>query len=180
MSARIVSRETPSQDVPSFDHRVTQCKSAVMVSLGKSRNDFQSQRRKTRVPSSIVNSQRSSATCGVGPADRTGKSVVRYCPGGSFAFSALRRPEKPLETISSRTSPYRVKYRAVRSEPTLPLEGSSEMVCTSKISSARIDEGSTTITKRRTESRPLKQALFSGESRQGDALRPWPRSSVTI
>ena len=33
-------------------------------------------------------------------ADKTGKSVVRYCPGGSFAPAGLRRPEKPRETIS--------------------------------------------------------------------------------
>lgn len=36
--------------------------------------------------------------CGVGPADRTGKSVVRYCPGGSFAPADVRRPENPRET----------------------------------------------------------------------------------
>jgi hypothetical protein len=35
--------------------------------------------------------------CGVGPADSTGKSVVRYCPGGSFASAGVRRPEKPRE-----------------------------------------------------------------------------------
>src|SRR5258708_37229397 len=99
MCERIVTGETACQDVPSFDHRVTQCKSAVMVSVGKSRNDFQSHFRRTLVPSSITNSQRSSATCGVGPADRTGKSVVRYCPGGSFASAELRRPVKPRETI---------------------------------------------------------------------------------
>src|SRR4051795_1678694 len=102
----MASRETPSHDVPSFDHRVTQCKSTVKVSVGKSRNDFQSHRRNMLVPSSILNSQRSSGTCGVGPADNTGKSVVRYCPGGSFASAALRRPEKPREMIPICTSPY--------------------------------------------------------------------------
>src|SRR3954466_11653042 len=113
MSASIVSRETPCQDVPSFDHRVTQCRSTVKVSVGKSRNDFQSHLRRTVVPSSITNSQRSSDTCGVGPADKTGKSVVRYCPGGSFTSAALRRPEKPREVIAIHTSPYRVKSRSV-------------------------------------------------------------------
>jgi hypothetical protein len=39
------------------------------------------------------------------PADKTGKSVVRYCPGGSFASAALRRPEKPREIIPIYTSP---------------------------------------------------------------------------
>src|SRR3954452_24263157 len=105
----MASRETPSQDVPSFDHRVTQCRSTVKVSVGKSRNDFQSQLCRTFVPSSITNSQRLSDTCGVGPADKTGKSEVRYCPGGSFTSAALRRPEKPRETIPIYTSPYLVK-----------------------------------------------------------------------
>src|ERR1700757_4666903 len=100
MSASRVSRETPSQDVPSFDHRVTQRKSTVTVSLGRLRNDFQSHRCKTFLPSSILNSHWSSGTCGVGPADKTGKSVVRYCPGGSFTSPALRRPEKPREIVA--------------------------------------------------------------------------------
>src|SRR5213080_5048685 len=108
-SASMVSTKTPSQDVPSFDHRVTQCRSTVKVSVGKSRNDFQSHRRRTFVPSSITNSHWSSGTCGVGPADKTGKSVVRYCPGGSFASVALRRPEKPREIIPIYTSPYLIK-----------------------------------------------------------------------
>jgi hypothetical protein len=85
--------------VPSFDHRVTQWRSTVTVSLGSSRNDFQSHRRKTLAPSLIANSHLSSGTCGVGPADKTGKSVVRYCPGGSFTSAALRRPEKPREIV---------------------------------------------------------------------------------
>src|SRR5215469_12633063 len=105
MSANIVSRDTPSQDVPSFDQRVTQCRSTVMLSVGKLRNDFQSHRRKTLEPSSITNSQRSSGTCGVGPADKTGKSVVRYCPGGSLTSIGVRRPEKPLEMILMRLPP---------------------------------------------------------------------------
>src|ERR1043166_9306123 len=96
----MVSTETPSQDVPSFDHRVTQCRSTVKVSVGKSRNDFQFHLRRTFVPSSITNSQRSSDTCGVGPADKTGKSLVRNCPGGSFTSAALRGPERPREMIS--------------------------------------------------------------------------------
>jgi hypothetical protein len=32
--------------------------------------------------------------------DKTGKSVVTYCPGGSFGFAAARRPEKPREMIA--------------------------------------------------------------------------------
>src|SRR6266852_914223 len=99
MSANMVSRETPSQWVPSFDHRVTQCKSTVKVSADRSRNDLQFHRRKTSFPSVIVNSHFSSGTCGVGPADKTGKSVVRCCPGGSFTSPALRRPEKPREIV---------------------------------------------------------------------------------
>src|SRR5262249_43210347 len=71
----------------------------VKVMLGKSRKDFQSHRRKISAPSLIVNSQRSSGICGVGPADRTGKSVVRYCPGGSFLFAVVRRPINPRAMV---------------------------------------------------------------------------------
>src|SRR6476660_2194309 len=97
-SERSVSRETPSQLVPSLDHRVTQCRSTVGDSVGSSRNDFQSHLRSSAFFSSrIVNSQRSSGMCGVGPADNTGKSVVRYCPGGRLAVAAFPRPENPRE-----------------------------------------------------------------------------------
>src|ERR1043166_5957129 len=123
----MVSRETPSHDVPSFDHRVTQCRSTWKVSAGKSRNDFQSHLRRTFVPSSITNSQRSSDTCGVGPADKTGKSVVRYCPDGSFASVALRRPEKPREMIS-----IYIYIPTVLSKSELPNDRSNEIVCPSK------------------------------------------------
>src|SRR5215831_16045610 len=112
MPANIVSRETPSQTVPSFDHRVTQCMSTVMVSAGNSRNDFQFHRRKTSVPSSIVNSHLSRGTRGVGPADRTGKSVVRYWPGSSFASDALRRPEKPREMVPMQTDSFVQRSRS--------------------------------------------------------------------
>src|SRR3954447_18131087 len=100
MAANRVSRETPSQLVPSFDHRVTQCKSTVKVSAARSRNAFQFHRSKTSFPSVIVNSHCSSGTFAVGPADKTGKSVVRYCPGGSFTSAVLRRPEKPRDVIA--------------------------------------------------------------------------------
>src|SRR5438552_16888465 len=113
----MVSRETPSQNVPSFDHRVTQCRSTGKVSVGKSRNDFQSYRRITFVPSSITNSHWSSGMCGVGPADKTGKSVVRYCPGGSLASAELRRPKTPREIILIYSSPYLIKVLDSFSNP---------------------------------------------------------------
>src|SRR5580692_4505916 len=106
MSASRVSRGTPSQDVPSFDHRVTQCKSTVTVSRGRLRNDFQSHRCNTFLPSSITNSHFSSGTCGVGPADKTGKSAARYCPGGSLTSVGVRRPEKPREMMPMCIPPY--------------------------------------------------------------------------
>ena len=47
---------------------------------------------------SIENVQASRCTRGVGPAERTGKSRVRYCPGGSREGStSARRPMKPRE-----------------------------------------------------------------------------------
>jgi hypothetical protein len=36
----------------------------------------------------------------VGPADKTGKSVVRYWPGGSFTSAGVRRPVKPREVMA--------------------------------------------------------------------------------
>src|SRR5262245_27054553 len=47
-----------------------------------------------RGPTCSVKRQSSSATCGVGPADRTGKSVVTNCPGGHSpgCTRALSRP----------------------------------------------------------------------------------------
>jgi len=102
--------------VPSFDHRVTQCRSTVTFSVGSSRNDFQFHRRKTFDPSSIVNSHFSSAMCGVGPAERTGKSVVRYCPGGSFASVTARLPKKPREMVPIRTSPVRESANWLKSQ----------------------------------------------------------------
>lgn len=103
--ARSVSSDTPSQVVPNLDQRVTQCRSTVTVSVGNSRKDFQSHRCKTLLPSSIANFQRSSEMRGVGPADKTGKSVVRYWPGGNFASADVRRPENPRETIAIGISP---------------------------------------------------------------------------
>src|SRR5215469_1554584 len=100
MPSRSESSETPSQVVPSFDQRVTQCRSTLKAWRGKLRNAFESHRLSGLFSSRIVNSQWSSGTCGVGPADKTGKSVVRYCPGGSFAVCFPRFPKKPRDTIS--------------------------------------------------------------------------------
>src|SRR5215475_929828 len=50
-------------------------------------------------PSSRAKFQFSSLICGVGPAERTGKSVVTYCPGGTRFFSTCcsRLDLKPRE-----------------------------------------------------------------------------------
>src|SRR5262245_23268065 len=90
--------------------------STVMVSAGNSRNDFQFHRPRTSVPSSIVNSHLSRGTRGVGPADRTGKSDVRYWPGGSFASDALRRPEKPREMAPMQTNSFVQRVQRPRSD----------------------------------------------------------------
>src|SRR4029077_13077359 len=83
----------------SFDHLVTQWISVVMASVGSSRNSFQFHCRMAFFPSSIVNSHCSSGTGAVGPAERTGKSSVRYCPGGSLTSAAPRRPTKPRDSV---------------------------------------------------------------------------------
>src|SRR5258706_10327144 len=102
--SRSVSTETPCQTVSSFDHFVTQWMSRVISSLGRARNSSQFHRRGSSKSPTIEKSHSSSDVCGVGPAERTGKSRVTYWPGGTrpvFAYS-LRRPRNPRETIDIR------------------------------------------------------------------------------
>src|ERR671933_2829724 len=90
----------PSQTVSSFDHFVTQWMSRVTVSLGRARNCFHVQLTGSEPPR-IENVHSSSGVCGVGPAERTGKSSVRYCPGGTRSEGpSRRRPLNPRETIT--------------------------------------------------------------------------------
>src|SRR5581483_12429883 len=92
------STETPSHAVSSLDQRVTQWMSVVSFSDGRARNSSQVQLFGWRPPST-ENVHRDSAVLGVGPADRTGKSRVRYWPGGiRSAGAAARLRWKPRET----------------------------------------------------------------------------------
>ena len=50
------------------------------------------------------------------PAERTGKSVVRYCPGGSFTSATVRLPKKPRETVPIRTPPMRERPNWLKSQ----------------------------------------------------------------
>src|SRR5262245_13861072 len=109
MPSRSVSIATPSQVVSSFVHFVTQLMSTSTSSLGSARNSSQDHRVSSCPASvSIVKDQSDSGVCGVGPADSTGKSSVRYCPGGTRASSRslARLPWNPLDTyaISDRPS----------------------------------------------------------------------------
>src|SRR4029079_593325 len=69
-------------------------------SLGRARNSSQVQLRGSSHSPRIEKSHSSTAVCGVGPAERTGKSAVTYWPGGRRAgsTSAGRRPRNPRET----------------------------------------------------------------------------------
>src|SRR6516225_724026 len=92
------SSDTPSHMVSSLDQRVTQWMSVVSVSVGSARNSSHVQLTGSRPPS-IENVHLDSGVCGVGPADRTGKSLVTYCPGGTrSAGAASRLRRKPRET----------------------------------------------------------------------------------
>jgi hypothetical protein len=65
--------------VSSFDHFVTQWMSTVTVSLGSARNSSQLQRASSSpVAEAMLKLHRSSGVWGVGPAESTGKSSVRY------------------------------------------------------------------------------------------------------
>src|SRR5512140_177 len=98
-AAMIASMETPVHTVSNFDHLVTQWMSRVIVSCGSAANS--SQLHATGgVPRALrVKLHFASGVCGVGPAERTGKSRVSYCPGGSRAATPAsgRRPRKPRE-----------------------------------------------------------------------------------
>src|SRR5256885_5959605 len=99
--------ETPCQTVSSFDHLVTQWMSRVISSLGRERNSSHVHPRGSSSSPMIEKSHTSSAVCGVGPAERTGKSRVTYWPGGTRAGSTSvgRRPRNPRE-------PYVVRSRS--------------------------------------------------------------------
>src|ERR687894_2342031 len=82
--------------------------STVTSSLGSARNSSQVQRRGSSTSPMIEKSHCSSGRCGVGPADRTGKSLVRYWPGGTRPLGASsRRPRKPREVIGGILPPSR-------------------------------------------------------------------------
>src|SRR4026208_2058006 len=74
--------------------------SRVISSLGRARNSSQVHLRGSSSSPTIEKSHSSSDVCGVGPAERTGKSLVTYWPGGrrSGATPAARRPRHPRET----------------------------------------------------------------------------------
>src|SRR2546430_13662446 len=79
--------------------------SRVISSLGRARNCSQVQTRGWSSSPIIEKSHSWSAVCGVGPAERTGKSRVTYWPGGTRAgfTSAARRPRNPRETYVVRS-----------------------------------------------------------------------------
>src|SRR5690348_16146082 len=90
---------TPFHFVSSLVHLVTQLISTVTVSVGSCWNADQLHETGDLTRPSIRNDHRSSSVCGVGPAESTGKSVTRYCPGGKrFSTSGgRRRPRNPRE-----------------------------------------------------------------------------------
>ena len=97
-----MSNETPFQVVSSFDHLVTQWMSTFSSVAGNASSSVQLQRNiSRRFGSSSTSDQFARFTCGVGPADSTGKSGVRYCPGGTRACSlapSRRLPRNPRVT----------------------------------------------------------------------------------
>src|SRR5947199_1677841 len=92
-----MSTETPLHDVSSFDHLVTQWMSTVIDSAGSAVNSSHVQAEGRSTAPSIANVQPSRGVAGVGPAESTGKSLVKYCPGGIRDGSEplRRRPVKP-------------------------------------------------------------------------------------
>src|SRR3712207_4965987 len=100
--------------------------SRVISSLGSARNSSHVQRRGSSTSPTIEKSHRSSGVCGVGPADRTGKSRVTNWPGGTrSAEAASRRPRKPREMIDI-TSSFHVRRSE---EHTSELQSRQYLVC---------------------------------------------------
>src|SRR5262245_2190913 len=83
---------TPSHAVSNLLHFVTQWMSRVICVTGRRMKSLHDQLLTGRGPACSVKRQSASATCGVGPADRTGKSVVTNCPGGRRPGAAAPRP----------------------------------------------------------------------------------------
>src|SRR5262249_21379316 len=83
--------------------------SRVTVSLGSARNSSQLHRFGWSTSPVIERLHWESAVRGVGPADRTGKSLTRYWPGGSRApsSSSRRRPLNPRVTNDMDSPPFR-------------------------------------------------------------------------
>src|SRR5512133_4043330 len=97
-SARSVSSETTDHTVSNFDHLVTQWMSVLMVSDGSAVKSLHVQDFVCSTAPRMVKLHALSGECGVGPAERTGKSVVTYWPGGRRDGSLVgRRPVKPRE-----------------------------------------------------------------------------------
>src|ERR1700730_16310242 len=82
--------------------------SVVSVSVGRARNSAQVQLFVSRPPV-MENDQLSRAVCGVGPADRTGKSLVTYCPGGTRPAGASSRLRRKPREIGLTTAGYASK-----------------------------------------------------------------------
>src|SRR6516225_7041417 len=72
--------------------------SVLMVAWGSASNSAQFHSPTMASPSSRAKVQFSTLIWGVGPAERTGKSVVTYCPGGNRPFGVSCRLDlKPRE-----------------------------------------------------------------------------------
>src|SRR5258708_40146525 len=77
------SNVTPCHAVSSFDHLVTQWISVFTVVCGSASNSSQVHLPISEAPDSSANVQSATLISGVGPAERTGNSVVTYWPGGT-------------------------------------------------------------------------------------------------
>src|SRR5215468_9359024 len=75
--------------------------SVLIVVCDRDSNSAQFHLPSSDAPSSRAKFQFSSLICGVGPAERTGKSIVTYCPGGTrfFRVCSCRLDLKPREIV---------------------------------------------------------------------------------
>src|SRR5882762_764199 len=103
-----MSTLTPRQRVSSFVHFVTQEMSLMKSCAGSLRNSAHPHETGSFTSPSILKDHDASGVRGVGPAERTGKSLTRCCPGGMRAACAepagSLRPTNPRVTNRSGTS----------------------------------------------------------------------------
>src|SRR5437867_5705025 len=123
-----VSTLTPFQSMSRWVHFVTQLMSTTHSRAWSARSCSHDHSTGCRTRPSMRSDQRSSGVRGVGPADRTGKSFVTYCPGGVRRRRSSEEIPPPSAPASRRPTNPRVTNRSVISPPSRPRHAGPRVV----------------------------------------------------